>query len=213
MTDFVIDTTQNMIREPGPVCRDPYDHLGPVEWVDKQIEYGEKLENISGKGLVEHIQKLSGELIGCEIGVCHGFTTELLLKQIPNIKKIYAVDSYPSFVDWDGTRITEERQSETKRRCSNRLSVFGDKVTFIYDTSTNFSKQILDDELDFIFIDGDHSYEATLADITNYWPKIKKGGIFAGHDINLNTVDAAVKEFFKDTPVTVIENNGWFLIK
>jgi predicted O-methyltransferase YrrM len=213
MTDFVIDTSQNMIRDASPVCRDPYDHLGASEWVDKQIEYGEKLENISGKGLVEHIQKLSGELIGCEIGVCHGFTTELLLKQIPNIKKIYAVDSYPSFVDWDGTRITEERQSETKQRCFTKLSVFGEKVVFIHDTSTNFSKQVLDEELDFIFVDGDHSYEATLADITNYWPKVKKGGIFAGHDINLNTVDAAVKEFFKDKAVTVVENNAWFIIK
>ncbi len=100
-----------------------------------------------------------------------------------------------------------------KIRCFTKLSVFGEKVVFIHDTSTNFSKQVLDEELDFIFVDGDHSYEATLADITNYWPKVKKGGIFAGHDINLNTVDAAVKEFFKDKAVTVVENNAWFIIK
>jgi predicted O-methyltransferase YrrM len=210
--EFIIDTTQNVVREVQQ-CRDPYDHLPADEWVDKQIEYGEKLENISGKGLVEHIQKLSGDLIGCEIGVCHGFTTELLLKSIPNVKKIYAVDSYPSFVDWDGTRITEERQAETKRRCANRLSPYGEKVNFVYDTSSNFSKNILDEELDFVFIDGDHSYDATLADITNYWPKVKKGGVFAGHDINLTSVDAAVKEFFKDTPINVVENNAWYLIK
>jgi len=29
----------------------------------------------------------------------------------------------------------------------------------------------------------------------------------------LNTVDAAVKEFFKDKAVTVVENNAWFIIK
>jgi hypothetical protein len=212
--EFIIDTTQNIVRQ-SQQCRDPYDHLDAGEWVDKQIEYGEKLEHISGKALVEHIQKLSGDLVGCEIGVCHGFTTKLFLESVPNIKKIYAVDSYPSFVDWDGTRITEERQAETKKRCANRLSEFKDKVSFVYDSSSNFSKQILDDELDFIFVDGDHSYEATLDDITNYWPKVKKGGVFAGHDINLQTVDRAVKTFFSgmDVKINVVENNAWFLIK
>lgn len=208
---LIIDTTSNLVKEPVQ-CRDPYDHLGPVEWVDKQIEYGSQEQNISGRGLMPYIKELKGELVGCEIGVCHGFTTEYLLKNISNIVAYYAVDHYPSFVDWDGTRITEERQEETKRRCAERLSEYK-PVEYIYDTSSNFAKRIEDGALDFVFIDGDHSYESTLEDIRNYWPKVKKGGVFAGHDINLTSVDAAVKEFFKETPVKIVENNAWFLIK
>ena len=216
MTDFIIDTRDNLLRDVAPVCRDPYDHLGPKEWVDKQIEYGSQEKNISGRGLVPELKKIKGELVGCEIGVCHGFSTEYFLKNIPNIKKIYAVDNYPTFVDWDGTRVTAERQQETKERCFKRLSPFIDKVSFIYDKSEKFALTLEDDSLDFLFIDGDHSYEATLKDMQMYWPKVKSGGLFAGHDANLASVDAAIREFFKDKKVEriqVVENNAWYIFK
>ena len=216
MTDFIIDTRDNLIRDAAPVCRDPYDHLDAKEWVDKQIEYGSQESVISGRGLVPHLKQLEGELVGCEIGVCHGFSTEYFFKNVSNIKKIYAVDNYPTFVDWDGTRVTAERQQETKERCFKRLSPFIDKVSFIYDMSEKFALSLEDDSLDFLFIDGDHSYDATLKDMQMYWPKVKSGGLFAGHDANLSSVDAAIKEFFKDKKVErvqVVENNAWFIFK
>lgn len=211
MSKLIIDTSSNILK-PIPKSQDPFDHLGPVEWVDKQIEYGSKEENISGKGLVPIIKKLTGELVGCEIGVCHGFTTEYFLKNIPNIKKIYAIDPYPTYVDWNGVKLTEERQQETKNRCAKRLSNYSN-IDLIYNTSSDFVSNIQDNELDFIFIDGDHSYEATLADIKNYWPKVKTGGIFAGHDIYLPSVRRAIQEFFKDKSISFVENTAWFLIK
>lgn len=213
MADFIIDTTQNVVRQDG--CRDPYDHLGPEEWVQKQIDYGEKEENISGRGLVPILKTLQGNLDGVEIGVCHGFTSEYFLKNVPNITTLYCVDHYPSFVDWDGTRLTEERQEETKRRCKDRLSEYN-SVKLIYDRSVNFAQTLKDDSLDFVFVDGDHSYNATMQDFESYWPKVKKGGVFAGHDINLSTVDQAVKDFFKDKNVegvNVVDNNAWYIIK
>lgn len=216
MSDFIIDTTSNVMQETG--CRDPYDHLGPKEWVDKQIEYGSQESVISGRGLVPHLQEMKDGLVGVEIGVCHGFSTEYFLKNCPNIKRIYAVDPYPTFVDWDGTRVTAERQQETKERCFVRLTPFLDRTTIVYDTSSNFSLSLQDDSLDFVFIDGDHSYEATLNDCLTYWPKVKNGGMFAGHDINLPSVDKALREFFKQLGVEkvelkVVENNAWFLMK
>lgn len=213
MADFIIDTTQNVVRQDGPVCRDPYDHLGPVEWVQKQLDWCEQPQNISGRGLVEPIKKLQGDLIGVEVGVCNGVTSELYAQEIPNIKKMYAVDNYPAFVDWDGTRVTEERQAETMRRCKERLAKYPN-VEFVYKTSVEFGESLEDESIDFVFIDGDHSYEATLKDIQTYWPKVKKGGVFAGHDLNLSTVSQAVNEFFKgEFEVKDVENNAWYIIK
>ena len=36
--------------------------------------------------------------------------------------------------------------------------------------------------LDFCFIDADHAYESVSKDIDAWRPKVKRGGILAGHD-------------------------------
>lgn len=40
--------------------------------------------------------------------------------------------------------------------------------------------------LDFLFIDGDHTYEGVKSDFQMYSPLVKKGGLIAFHDINEN---------------------------
>ena len=41
--------------------------------------------------------------------------------------------------------------------------------------------------LDFIYIDANHAYDFVVKDIELWFPKLKKGGVFAGHDyINLD---------------------------
>lgn len=39
-----------------------------------------------------------------------------------------------------------------------------------------------DGSLDFVFIDADHTYEAVKKDVDAWFPKVKNGGILAGHD-------------------------------
>ncbi len=56
-----------------------------------------------------------------------------------------------------------------------------------------------DNSFDYVYIDSDHRYEPTVNDIKIWWPKVKKGGILAGHDYNsrnkLYGVVEAVDEF------------------
>jgi predicted O-methyltransferase YrrM len=44
------------------------------------------------------------------------------------------------------------------------------------------SKLFQNESVDFVFIDADHSYEAVRQDIEVWLPKIKPGGMLAGHD-------------------------------
>jgi len=39
-----------------------------------------------------------------------------------------------------------------------------------------------DKSLDFVFLDNDHSEEHVLSELNAWWPRIKKGGVLAGHD-------------------------------
>ena len=64
-----------------------------------------------------------------------------------------------------------------------------------------------DNSLDFVFIDAAHDYESVKKDINAWFPKIKKGGVIAGHDYTwCADVQKAVNEFFKGK--TIYETEG-----
>ncbi|GAI15065.1 unnamed protein product [marine sediment metagenome] len=58
---------------------------------------------------------------------------------------------------------------------------------------------IANNSLDFVYIDGSHTYESVAEDIILYYPKLKKGGLLSGHDYRKHTkgVIIAVNEFCK----------------
>lgn len=56
------------------------------------------------------------------------------------------------------------------------------KSTFIKKLSTDAAYDFPDNYFDWIYIDTDHTYETTRDELRLYAPKMKKGGIIAGHD-------------------------------
>lgn len=55
-----------------------------------------------------------------------------------------------------------------------------------------------DGSLDVVFIDDDHSYEGCSQSIRSWLPKVRSGGILAGHDVGTAGVDRAVEELLGD---------------
>ena len=210
---FTINTN-DVLRINQPKTSDPNHHLPAAEWVQKQIEYT-ATSSPSGEGLIEPINSLKGELVGVEVGVCLAHTTDAFAKGIKNLKKLYAVDNYPTFVDWDGSDWNKDRQDLMKKAAQEKMLAHKDKVEFLHVSSEEFVKTIEDESLDFVFIDGDHSFEAALKDFQNYYPKVKKGGIFGGHDIQLDSVRNALTYFLKEKSNEVIgvTNSAWYLRK
>jgi predicted O-methyltransferase YrrM len=63
------------------------------------------------------------------------------------------------------------------------LENMGDrKYNVIKGTSKVAAKMFLNESLDVVFIDLDHTYEAVKEDIKLWLPKVKKGGFIAGDD-------------------------------
>jgi len=75
-----------------------------------------------------------------------------------------------------------------------------DKFELMVGKSAEIAEKIKDGILDFVFIDADHRYEFVKADILAWLPKIKNGGIIAGHDYipTYSGVMQAADEIFKD---------------
>lgn len=209
MSEIVINTENNSFDF---IQKDPNTMTGE-EWIDHQLSQG---EYISGKALVDIVNEyLTDDIVGCEVGVCLGVTSEYYAQNIKKLKKIYCVDDYPEYVDWTGVVMNREKQDAMKQHAFERLSRFQDKIEFVYEDSENFSKRIEKESLDFVFIDADHSFEGALNDFKIYFSLVKKGGIFSGHDFSLKGVNGALREFLADRFVEIknLENNAWYLIK
>jgi predicted O-methyltransferase YrrM len=157
-----------------------------------------------------------------EIGVWKGNSISYLASKNPN-SKIYAVDLFEKTYRY-------EKAPEVKVHVPTVYDVYNKKLTetntrhlitdikeFSWDGAAHFE----DNSIDFAFIDADHSYEAVKKDISAWFPKIKKGGILAGHDYSIAKksphpgVAKAVNEFVKDKNIKLNLENGsvWWVIK
>lgn len=73
-----------------------------------------------------------------------------------------------------------------------------DYMTAIRLPSVEASKLYKDGSLDFVFIDACHETDFVKADIAAWSPKIRKGGVIAGHDYDWPTVKQAVDDVMYD---------------
>jgi Methyltransferase domain len=176
---------------------------------------------VSTKGLAPYVKRLGENVVGLEIGTCRAESTAYLLEKCPNIVKLYTVDPYKGYKDWNG-EITQEVVDRFMMIAQENLSQYGDRVQMVRETSIDAASKIATitdkEEFDFIFVDGDHSYDATLADCEAYYPLLKKGGLFCGHDYSsIEDVKNAVNNFRSKqgitAPINLSTNSAFFWYK
>lgn len=131
-------------------------------------------------------------LIGVEIGTRFGYNAKHILKNL-NIKKLYLIDPYipntPGF------------RKHSYFIAKNRLRKYEDKIKFILNYSYH-SYMLVPNNLDFVYIDGNHQYEYVLRDITIYYKKLHCNGVLCGHDFDSKGVSRAVVEFALEHDLT-----------
>lgn len=130
-----------------------------------------------------------------EMGVDRGMFSAHLLKCCPNIHLV-AVDI------WEDDEIYEEASAAM-------LSAGMARFTMRCWAGSDEARRTQDYTKDFIYIDALHDYDSVLADIQAWWPKVRKGGMLAGHDYNTRKscnkdVKGAVRDFF--TPLGRMED-------
>jgi len=153
--------------------------------------------------------------IGAEIGVYNGELSHLLI-QIPNIERLYLVDPYKEYKDvsiHDSQKTHDLRYEMVCEKFKN------EPVKVLRKTSREAINLIPDNSLDFVYIDADHSSEEVKWDVSNWYKKVKNGGVVAGHDFSFLTYQVArsIMEFVESLGggiLTLCEGDStWFLIK
>lgn len=143
-------------------------------------------------------------LIGVEIGVDVGDNALNILQNL-DIKRLYLVDPYISILSYGGFQYLPEENIKRKEQAKNLLEDFSEKIVWIYESSSN-AINLIEDNLDFIYVDGNHEYKYVRNDLKLFYNKVKTGGLIAGHDYNQCDVKKAVDDFF--TVDGIIQNSN-----
>lgn len=159
------------------------------------------------------------QLVGAEIGVAEGLHARDMLQNW-KIKKLYLVDVWQTLEQPGDASEPQEWHDANYDNMIEITKPWEKKMTVLKGLSVEMAKKVKDESLDFIYLDGDHSYEGVLADLEAWYPKVKEGGLVSGHDyLNSNYgVQRAVLDFAKGKKVEITRENkdedaGFYFIK
>lgn len=116
--------------------------------------------------------------VGAEIGVEQGLYSKVLLEKNPG-SKLILVDPWLAY---DGYRehVSQEKLDGFLQITKDRLDGMNYEIKRGY--SVDIAKEVVNESLDFVYIDGNHEFSHVVADICAWYPKVRRGGIVAGHD-------------------------------
>jgi predicted O-methyltransferase YrrM len=156
------------------------------------------------------------DIVGVEIGVQFGYNAKEILDGL-DIKKLYLIDPYKDYPNISGRDSgkavgSDEGAEQIGIEAKEFLKPYSNKIEWVI----GFSWDVVDlipNNLDFVYIDGDHREEAVLKDISFYYDKVKEGGLFAGHDARKGEVTAGLKRFFGNLDKITIDHIDWYMFR
>jgi len=147
-----------------------------------------------------------------EIGRWIGGSTCLLILFLESVgikyEKIYSLDidnhnskKFVEFINNDGFYFSEEYSSfdyiNAYMKEINKQNLLDERLLFINKNSLEFKNgfNFCINYIDFIIIDGDHSYNSVFCDLENSFESISCGGIIISHDMWINETRKAFLDF------------------
>jgi len=135
-----------------------------------------------------------------EVGSWKGKSASYMAVEIANSGKDIKFDCVDT---WEGSPSEDIHMNDKYVKQNKLYELFLENMkpvenyyTAIKNNSKEASKLYKNKSLDFVFIDAEHTYDAVKNDISYWYPKVKTGGILAGHDFNYPEVNSAVNDFF-----------------
>jgi hypothetical protein len=144
----------------------------------------------------------------CEVGVRFGYNLMSLLACNPTV--LIGIDHYSAGNNKaeQDTGLSQDKLDSIYREVVQRYIHFP-AVKIIKDRSDKTSALFKEQWFDYMYLDADHSYGGCLNDMQWWWPKVRQGGIMAGHDYIETTskqgtkfgVIEAVRQFMSDKKI------------
>ena len=127
-----------------------------------------RVAGMDRRRLIERFGEM-GLTEGAEIGVARAIFSRYMFKHIPDLH-LFCIDPWR----------LKLRGKSCYNSTMSRLA--GQNATIIRKTSMDALDDVPDESLDFVNIDGDHTFDFVMTDIIWWSKKVKFGGVVAGHD-------------------------------
>lgn len=156
-------------------------------------------------GLKDLINDLNNNIIMLEIGSFSGESAEIFISS-GKIKKMYCVDS------WEDKYLPDGNMKEVENIFDERIIRKYNFVEKIKRNSLDSAELFENNFFDFVYLDGDHSYECVKNEIIKYFPKIKRDGFLGGHDYDSLPFNQGVVDAVNETsgsPAIIYKDTSW----
>jgi len=173
----------------------------------------------SENNLAPLISTLGENLVGCELGVLQGTNTVALVDRCSNIKTLYGIDFYQPYKDvLFNYEVCDKGAEHNKQTTLSKIQKCSrpDAIKLVVKSFEEAIKDFPDEFFDFVYVDtaiNDNIYYDTL----NWYPKVKPGGLYAGHDWYHPRVKELTLKALTDAgyagELRVVNNESWYIIK
>lgn len=167
-------------------------------WFDFEDLYREAIERTPDGGTL------------VEVGCWKGKSLSFLLVEARKSEKrlrVYGIDHFLGSAD-QADMLERAQESDLYATCveNARRSGHGDWHVHRL-ASVPAAAEFTDGSLDFVFIDASHTYASVCEDIAAWLPKVKPGGVLAGHDADESGVNSAIARLL---PGAKIKGRCWW---
>lgn len=152
--------------------------------------------------------------LGCYAGKSTAVMAPICKK---NGNEYYAIDNFWG-TDPKDPATKNQRKRDMRAIFENNIKKMGllDYLEIHKIDSAAAAQMFVDGEVDFCFIDADHTPEGVMRDIVAWWPKIKVGGTLGGHDYQWTGVKQVVDSFVEINQLKLVlgkDKQCWKVVK
>jgi hypothetical protein len=118
-----------------------------------------------------------------EIGVYRGAFASHILDNCPSISTYYMIDPWRHLEDWNKpANRADDTFAGFYDETLRLTAAHHEKRVILRGRTSEVIDDIADGELDFTYIDGDHTLRGITIDLVRAWPKVRPGGFIGGDD-------------------------------
>ncbi|MEX2564714.1 MAG: class I SAM-dependent methyltransferase [Cyclobacteriaceae bacterium] len=166
-------------RKHGLIHKPKFEEMPSPEIGFQHLQYGKLLASRE-----QLLSLLTKNEVVAELDVDNGDFSRRIL-DIYQPSKLHLIDI------WQSERYPEKLFHKVNQKF--RAEVEGGVVEINRGLSTEVVNHFPAEYFDWIYIDTDHTYAGTKAELESYLPKMKKGGIIAGHDFIVSEINVPWK--------------------